>query len=157
MCFTVQRVKPLADLLQLKGPWVILAKCKATYSRGPDGRFLPAITMASTTSGTSTPISMLPSLLSSPSSLTLMLASSNQEGNSGASTPIYPPPPPSTPLIPYVVPHKTAIPPKVQPAVMTDRNSDEPFAGEDTDTLDPRDFLKRVQRYLMSSAWENAE
>ena len=61
------------------------------------------------------------------------------------------------PLIPYVVPHKTAIPPKVQPAVMTDRNSDEPFAGEDDDTLDLRDFLKRVQRYLMSSTWENAE
>ena len=40
---------------------------------------------------------------------------------------------------------------------MTDRNSDEPFAGEDDDTLDPRDFLKRVQRYLMSSTWENAE
>ena len=153
----MQRVNPLADLLQLKGPWVILAKRKTTISRGPDGRFLPAITVASTTSGTSTPTSTLPSLSSSPSSLTLTLASSNQEGNSGTSTPVYPPPPPSTPLIPYIEPHDIATQPKAQPTDMTDRSGDEPFGGEDDDTLDPRDFLKRVQRYLMGTTWENAD
>ena len=40
---------------------------------------------------------------------------------------------------------------------MTDRSSDEPFTGEDDDTLDLRGFLKRVQCYLMGTTWENAE
>ena len=40
---------------------------------------------------------------------------------------------------------------------MVDRKSDEPFTGEEDDTLDPRDFLKRVQRFLMTTAaaWED--
>jgi hypothetical protein len=40
---------------------------------------------------------------------------------------------------------------------MADRKGDELFAGEDDDTLDPRDFLKRVQRYLMTTTWEDEE
>ena len=73
------------------------------------------------------------------------------------STPLYPPPPPSTPLIPYITPHDVTTQPKAQPTEMSDRKNDEPFAGEDDDTLDPRDFLKRVQRYLMATTWEDEE
>ena len=40
---------------------------------------------------------------------------------------------------------------------MADRQNDEPFAGEDDDMADPRDFLKRVQCYLMTTAWEDEE
>ena len=40
---------------------------------------------------------------------------------------------------------------------MADRKNDKPFAGEDDDTIDPRDFLKRVQRYLMATTWEDAD
>jgi len=101
----MQCVSLLADILQLKGPWVILAKWRTNYNRGPDGQFLPTIMVASTTLGTSTPLSTLPSLGPSPSSLTLTLASSNQGDNSRTSTPVYPPPPPSTPLIPYTSLH----------------------------------------------------
>ena len=144
-------------MLQIKGPWVILAKRRSSYNRGPDGRFLPSITEASTTSGTSTPLSSLPSLSSSPSSITLTLASSDQEGDSGASTPIYPPPPPSTPSIPYITLQIPTSQPKPQPADMADKNSSEPFTGEDDDTIDPRDFLKRVQRYLMATTWEDVD
>jgi len=71
-----------------------------------------------------------------------MLTSSIQEGTSGITTPIYPPPPPSTPLIPYIPPHKIITQSSQQLTVMADRRSDEPFTGEDDDTLDPRDFLK---------------
>ncbi|EDQ98451.1 uncharacterized protein LACBIDRAFT_335953 [Laccaria bicolor S238N-H82] len=94
---------------------------------GPNGRFLPTITMASTTSRTSTPLSTLPSLSSSPTSVTLTLASTVQEGNSGASTPVYPPPPPSTPLIPNILPHETAVQPRAQPKryLMTSGQEDE--------------------------------
>ena len=153
----MQRVNLLADFLQLQGPWVILAKHKTSYSRGPDGRFLPAITVASTTSGTFTPLSSLPSLSSSPSLITLTLTSSDQGGNSGASTPVYPPPPPSTPLIPQISPQELAAQPKPQPVDMADRKGDEPFTREDDDTVDPRDFLKRTQRYLMLTKWEDVD
>ena len=40
---------------------------------------------------------------------------------------------------------------------MAERRSDELFAGDDNDTVDPRDFLKRVQHYLMAMAWEDEE
>ncbi|KIJ90313.1 hypothetical protein K443DRAFT_15340 [Laccaria amethystina LaAM-08-1] len=40
---------------------------------------------------------------------------------------------------------------------MADQKGDELFAGEDDDTTDPRDFLKRVQRYLMAMTWEDEE
>jgi len=40
---------------------------------------------------------------------------------------------------------------------MADRKSDEPFTGEDDDAIKPRDFLKRTQRYLMATAWEDEE
>jgi len=152
----VQHVSLLAEFLQFKGLWVILAK-RTNYNRGPDSRFLPAITVASTTSGTSTPLSTLPSITSSPSLLTLTLTSSGQGDNSGAATPIYPPPPPSTPLIPYITQHNTVAQPKPQPIAMAERRSDELFAGDDNDTVDPRDFLKRVQHYLMAMAWEDEE
>ena len=151
----MQRVSLLVELLQIKGPWVILAKQRLSYNRGPDGRFLPSITEASTTSGTST-TSTLTSLSSSPSSIMLTLASSDQEGDSGTSTPIYPPPPPSTPSIPYITLQIPTNQPKPQPADMADKNSSEPFTGEDDDTIDPRDFLKRVQCYLMGTTWEDA-
>ena len=153
----MQRVSLLAELLQIKGPWVILVKRRSSYNRGPNSRFLPSITEASTTSsGTSTP-STLTSLSSSPSSITLTLASSDQEGDSGTSTPIYPPPPPSTPSIPYITLQIPTNQPKPQPADMADKNSSKPFTGEDDDTIDPRDFLKRVQRYLMGTTWEDAD
>ena len=153
----MQCVDLLADFLRVNSSWVILAKHKTNYNRGEDGRFLPAITVASTTSGTSTPLSTLPSLASSPSSLMLTLTSTNQEGNSGTTTPIYPPPPLSTPLLPFISPDDIIVPPKAQPVDMTDRKSDEPFTGEDDDTMDPRDFLKRVQHYLMGTTWDNTE
>lgn len=38
---------------------------------------------------------------------------------------------------------------------MADRNNDDQFMGEDDDTMDPRDFLKRTQRYLMTSGQED--
>jgi hypothetical protein len=148
VCLFMQRVKLLADFLQIKNSWVILAKRTTNYSRGPDGRFQPAITVASTTSGTSTPLSTLPSLSSSPSSITLTLASVDQRGSSGTTTPIYPPPPPppSTPLLPANPPTNIITQPRPQSTDMADRRNDELFAGEDDDALDPRDFLKRVQR-----------
>jgi len=31
----------------------------------------------------------------------------------------------------------------------------EPFTGEDNDAMDPRDFLKRTQHYLMATAWDD--
>jgi len=40
---------------------------------------------------------------------------------------------------------------------MADRRSNEAFTAKDDDTLDPRDFLKRVQRYLMATTWEDTE
>jgi hypothetical protein len=40
---------------------------------------------------------------------------------------------------------------------MADRKSDEPFTGEDDDIIEPRDFLKRTQRYLMATAWDDKE
>ena len=131
--------------MRIKGDWVILAKRRANYNRGPDGRFIPSITAASTTSGTSTPLSSLPSLSSSPSSLTLTLTSSDQGGDSRTVTPIYPPPPPSTPLLPQISPHDIDVQPLPQLTDMADRSNDEPFTGDEDDTLDPRDFLKRVQ------------
>ena len=59
--------------------------------------------------------------------------------------------------IPYITPHDVTAEPKAQPIDMADRKNDEPFAGEDDDTIDPRDFLKRVQRYLMATTWEDAD
>ncbi|KIJ95436.1 hypothetical protein K443DRAFT_683019 [Laccaria amethystina LaAM-08-1] len=38
---------------------------------------------------------------------------------------------------------------------MADRNSDKLFTGDEDDTLEPRDFLKRVQRFLMTTTWED--
>jgi hypothetical protein len=40
---------------------------------------------------------------------------------------------------------------------MADRKNDEPFTGEDDDTMDPRDFLKRTQRFLMATTWEDED
>ena len=40
---------------------------------------------------------------------------------------------------------------------MADRNNNEPFTGEDDDTNEPRDFLKKVQRYIMATTWDNEE
>lgn len=40
---------------------------------------------------------------------------------------------------------------------MVERNNEDPFAGDEDDTLDPRDFLKRVQRYLMGTTWEDED
>jgi hypothetical protein len=40
---------------------------------------------------------------------------------------------------------------------MADRNSSELFTGEDDNVNDPRDFLKRVQRYLMGMTWEDSD
>ena len=40
---------------------------------------------------------------------------------------------------------------------MTDRKGDEPFTGEDKDTINPRDFLKRTQHYLMATTWDDSE
>lgn len=40
---------------------------------------------------------------------------------------------------------------------MTDRKSIEPFAGDDDDGINLRDFLKRVQHYLLATAWEDEE
>ena len=40
---------------------------------------------------------------------------------------------------------------------MADRSNEEPFTGDEDDTLDPRDFLKRVQRYLMGTTWEDGD
>lgn len=116
LCLLVQRVELLADFLQITNGWVILAKRSTNYNRGPDSRFLPAITVASTTSRTSTPLSTLPSLSSSPSSITLTLTSVDQGQNSGTSTPIYPPPPPSTPLLPPILPINDITQTKPQPA-----------------------------------------
>jgi len=144
-------------LLQIKGPWVILVKRRVNYNRGPNGRFLPSVTEALTTSGTSTPLSTLSSLTSSLSSLTLTLTSSDQGDNSGTSTPIYPPPPPSTPLIPHTLPSNITTQPQPQPVNMADRNNSDPFTGDEDDTSNPRDFLKRVQRYLMTTTWEDGE
>ncbi|KIJ90926.1 hypothetical protein K443DRAFT_14822 [Laccaria amethystina LaAM-08-1] len=108
-------------------------------------------------SSTSTPLSTLPLLLSSPSSLMSTLALSTQGGGSGISTPIYPPPPPSTPLIPHISSHEVKIAPKRLAKDMADRKSDEPFTGEDDDIIERRDFLKRTQRYLMATAWDDEE
>ncbi|KIK04872.1 hypothetical protein K443DRAFT_4233 [Laccaria amethystina LaAM-08-1] len=154
----VDQEKENVNATEIKDGWVILAKRRTNYNRGPDGRFLPAITVASTTSGTSTPLSTLPSSLSSsPSSITLTLTSVDQEGNSGTATPIYPPPPPSTPLLPHVLPHDAITQPKPQLTDMADRKSDELFTGDDDDEIDPRDFLKRVQRHLMTTTWDDEE
>jgi hypothetical protein len=38
---------------------------------------------------------------------------------------------------------------------MADTNSDKLFTGDEDDTLEPRDFLKRVQRFLMTTTWED--
>jgi hypothetical protein len=40
---------------------------------------------------------------------------------------------------------------------MADRRSDEQFTGEDDDTMDPRDFLKKTQRFIMAMTWEDEE
>ena len=40
---------------------------------------------------------------------------------------------------------------------MADRKNDKLFTGEDDNTIDPRDFLKRVQRYLIATTWEDAD
>ena len=40
---------------------------------------------------------------------------------------------------------------------MADRNSNEPFTGKDNDTNELRDFLKKVQHYLMATMWDNEE
>ncbi|KIK01686.1 hypothetical protein K443DRAFT_6740 [Laccaria amethystina LaAM-08-1] len=40
---------------------------------------------------------------------------------------------------------------------MVDRKGDELFTGEDNDTIDPRDFLKKVQHYLMVMMWDDEE
>jgi hypothetical protein len=40
---------------------------------------------------------------------------------------------------------------------MADRNNSELFTGEDDDTNDPRDFLKKIQRFLMATAWEDED
>ena len=40
---------------------------------------------------------------------------------------------------------------------MADRKGDEPFTREDNDIMDPRDFLKRVQHYLMATTWDDEE
>lgn len=40
---------------------------------------------------------------------------------------------------------------------MADKNSSELFTGEDDNTINLRDFLKRVQCYLMVTTWENVE
>ena len=40
---------------------------------------------------------------------------------------------------------------------MAEGKGDEPFTGEDDDTMDPRDFLKKVQRYLMATMWDDRE
>ena len=40
---------------------------------------------------------------------------------------------------------------------MADRSNEEPFTADEDDTLDPRDFLKRVQRYLMGTTWEDGD
>ena len=144
--FLVQLVSLLADFLWVKGNWVILVKSGANYNRGPNSRFLPSITVASTTSGTSTPLSSLPSLTFLPSWLTLTLTLSDQGGDSGTVTPIYPPPPPSTPLLPQIYPYNIDIQPTPWLTNMVDRSNKEPFTGDKDDTLDLRDFLKRVQR-----------
>ena len=38
---------------------------------------------------------------------------------------------------------------------MADRRGDEPFTGDDDNTIDPKDFLKRVQHYLMAMTWDD--
>ena len=40
---------------------------------------------------------------------------------------------------------------------MAEGKGDELFTGEDDDTMDPRDFLKKVQRYLMATTWDDGE
>ena len=72
-------------------------------------------------------------------------------------TPVYPPLPPSTPLIPYITPYETTTPIKCQLIDMANRKGDKPFAREDNSIMDPRDFLKRVQHYLMVTMWDDEE